>query len=715
MKKFIFLSLFFGFLFQTAFSQWELQMPKPAASNLIDVAVLSPTVAVVIGPEKIFRTTDAGETYLPVEVNHSGSFSSVYATDNPEVAWLATGLGQVFRSTNAGEDWVEVKGADEIDYSSFYALNDSNAWISEPNRFMFVTTDAGNHWDTITTGLDYGFEKFLFINDTVAFAIPLISNTRKDISSVLLRTVNGGVQWDTIVVNGSGIKLLESYKESTVWYADKNKLYTSNDAGNTWAETDLPVHSDVGNISLSAISSNEFSVLLHYSGDWATFSTIFSTQDGGANWEKEYAAHYSGMWPPPYDPAYFYTIENNFGISYAVGGYSHILVKKENNDWIMKSKNILGELRSMSFIDANTGFGVGYGPYLLKTVDGGKTWESPDTLPNLSQNNFKVWFSDLTTGFVLDFEGGLFKTTNGGNTWRNVLSDSGKYSDFFFVNKNLGWLLKIDGTLYKTTNAGESWSKSITLEPAGHEWMTLFFKNQHMGFATYNLNNISQEAGGIVKIEDGTITAISGIEHLETVFNITCSNNETLWAACSKGLIYKSTDNGVTWQAVDQLFGNGWHPVYDILFTSSSKGYALCDLYGLYQTEDAGEHWSLDSTCLLNGFMDLEGMAFNGKDLFVYAKKTIAKNSGIVGVDEMPKSGQNELTVWPNPATDGISISTPGTMTKIMVINAEGKEIISQSLQTKKYILNIGKLPAGIYFIKANTENGDLSGKFIKE
>jgi hypothetical protein len=317
---------------------------------------------------------------------------------------------------------------------------------------------------------------------------------------------------------------------------------------------------------------------------------------------------------------------------------------------------------------------------------------------------------------VLNNEEGLFKTIDGGDTWQKVFSEGdGQYSDFFFINNTTGRVLQTDGSLYKTTDAGETWKKLITLEPANHEWRTLFFVDEHTCFATFDPNNITLENGGIVKITDGNITSTVNIENYTSVYKIARSNDGTLWAACSKGLIYKSTDEGETWHTIDQLLGNGGHPVLDIMFLTSAKGYALCSLYGLYKTEDGGDHWSLDTTCLLNGFMDLSGLAINGSDLFVYAEKEIVNNAGVVGVNQLHSDGLEGLTVWPNPAGNRLSVSASGIMSKLVVFDVRGRAVITVNPKTKRYNLNVENLPAGVWFVKAVTESGEVNGKFVKK
>lgn len=61
----------------------------------------------------------------------------------------------------------------------------------------------------------------------------------------------------------------------------------------------------------------------------------------------------------------------------------------------------------------------------------------------------------------------------------------------------------------------------------------------------------------------------------------------------------------------------------------------------------------------------------------------------------------NELSIYPNPAKDQISI-TPGADTPVVIFNATGKQVLSISPVQKgiETTLNISHLPSGVYYVK---------------
>lgn len=72
-----------------------------------------------------------------------------------------------------------------------------------------------------------------------------------------------------------------------------------------------------------------------------------------------------------------------------------------------------------------------------------------------------------------------------------------------------------------------------------------------------------------------------------------------------------------------------------------------------------------------------------------------------------------ELEIYPNPATTFIQLKSVSTIISIQLIDAFGKSI-SVSLNGADSI-DLSKLTKGVYFLLAETENGFISKKFVKE
>ena len=75
----------------------------------------------------------------------------------------------------------------------------------------------------------------------------------------------------------------------------------------------------------------------------------------------------------------------------------------------------------------------------------------------------------------------------------------------------------------------------------------------------------------------------------------------------------------------------------------------------------------------------------------------------------------NSAKVYPNPATDLITVVSNQIINKIELMNANGEIINAYNTNAKYTKLNISQLPAGLYFVRLTTTNGIYTNKFIKK
>jgi len=111
----------------------------------------------------------------------------------------------------------------------------------------------------------------------------------------------------------------------------------------------------------------------------------------------------------------------------------------ESSDWIEFSLNEDLQFTAVRFVDENTGFAVGEFGTVIKTTDGGKTWEQRTPVPN-EFYPMGVDFVDADTGWVGGLDGVIWQTGDGGQTWQRqesltaspiyniVASDRGVYA-----------------------------------------------------------------------------------------------------------------------------------------------------------------------------------------------------------------------------------------------------------------------------------------------
>ena len=72
-----------------------------------------------------------------------------------------------------------------------------------------------------------------------------------------------------------------------------------------------------------------------------------------------------------------------------------------------------------------------------------------------------------------------------------------------------------------------------------------------------------------------------------------------------------------------------------------------------------------------------------------------------------------ETKVYPNPATDAITVESNVTMSSVQIINHVGQVVSTTIVNGELTTVNTSNLSAGYYFVKVNTDNGSRSIKFI--
>ncbi|MBL0341860.1 MAG: T9SS type A sorting domain-containing protein [Bacteroidetes bacterium] len=95
-------------------------------------------------------------------------------------------------------------------------------------------------------------------------------------------------------------------------------------------------------------------------------------------------------------------------------------------------------------------------------------------------------------------------------------------------------------------------------------------------------------------------------------------------------------------------------------------------------------------------------MSFSGFDATIAQLDTIIVVTPVSGLNENHQ--QATLVLTPNPATDHLTIDGLPVNSKIQISDLTGKIVIEAMTRNKNTLLDISKLPEGVYFLQ--TENG---------
>lgn len=132
----------------------------------------------------------------------------------------------------------------------------------------------------------------------------------------------------------------------------------------------------------------------------------------------------------------------------AVGERGHILISDDGGkEWRQAKVPTRATLTAVHFQDANHGWAVGHDSVILRTEDGGQTWERVNWDPEAENPFMDVWFSDLENGFAIGAYGSFFETSDGGASW----SPSSISEDDFHLHH---MARASDGRLYVAAEGG---------------------------------------------------------------------------------------------------------------------------------------------------------------------------------------------------------------------------------------------------------------------
>jgi len=102
------------------------------------------------------------------------------------------------------------------------------------------------------------------------------------------------------------------------------------------------------------------------------------------------------------------------------------------------------------------------------------------------------------------------------------------------------------------------------------------------------------------------------------------------------------------------------------------------------------------------------------KDLYAAHIDKYGNPGDHVGVNEVDRV--QSLKIFPNPATDRISLNTEVAMRSVRVLGMDGRTLIAPTTFGKAQAqLDVSSLAPGSYFIEATTAEGRMIGRFVKQ
>lgn len=149
------------------------------------------------------------------------------------------------------------------------------------------------------------------------------------------------------------------------------------------------------------------------------------------------------------------------GLMVAVGERGHVLLSTDDGlSWTQITVPTRATLTGVFLLNDERGWAVGHDAVILRTLDGGRSWERVYHAPEQERPLLDVWFRDARHGFAIGAYGFFLVTTDGGTSWtERQVSDEDDFHLNHIAVSDTGrlYLAAEAGTIYRSEDGGKSW------------------------------------------------------------------------------------------------------------------------------------------------------------------------------------------------------------------------------------------------------------------
>lgn len=264
-------------------------------------------------------------------------------------------------------------------------------------------------------------------------------------------------------------------------------------------------------------------------------------------------------------------------------------------EWTAQKSGTLAWLRDVYFTSESKGFVAGSNGTFLATSDGGRTWAKQNI--STSDSIEQIHFADENTGWLLcrrnqfnrgaDASSYLMKTTDGGATWerKDFGADVGRERIARIFSAKNGSLIAVgeSGVLLALQEDGKTWKR--TASPVRYLLLDGAFADDfHAAIAGAGATLLFSEDAG------ATWNKAMVYGDARTKFNrVFFVNKNAGWTVGGGGAIYQTVNGGKSWRP---QISNVSFDLTDVFFLDTANGWAVGDGGTILHTTTGGNVWT---------------------------------------------------------------------------------------------------------------------------
>ncbi|MBK7226709.1 MAG: T9SS type A sorting domain-containing protein [Saprospiraceae bacterium] len=686
----------------------------------------------------------------------------IYAATGDLNGGFYMGLGNgMYKSEDGGSNWKNIGLAETrvlskivIDPKStktIYVAALGNLYERNEHRGIYKSTDGGNTWNKIFYIADSVGITDLFMdpsNSATLYAASWgrtgnhIASTVQGINSHLYKSTDAGFTWSKMegglpTTNSNGRIALAIYpKNPKIMYARYNRsincgfgagqniseLYYTEDAGTSWKS--LPIKDSTSGLPCEVLGGFGwyFSKIIINPNDPKDLMILgvdlYRTKDGGYQWSLE-------------SPEWF---------TYEVHADKHDIVYLKDGSYLLatdgglyKKDFHLDAWIDMDFIQGTQLYRVAYNPHKPNYYYGGAQDNGTFGGNKEEINEWeRIWGGD---GFQMAFsrDNPLIIYTESQNGALEQSQDGGltfdRFTRGFQGSKNwdmpyqLSWhdsKKLIAGSIRVYVNRHDSSANFKAISPIlnygrrygarGTPTISTLDESRLdsnviiAGTTNGNLwvtYNAGQSWDSIsINLPAGYISSVkTSVKDINTLY-VSISGQRDYNNAAQ---VYRSNDRGKTWQSISSNLPKV--PVFDLYILPKYNDSILFvgNDIGVYVSIDAGQSWERLGDNM--SYIPVYDMELNEKNNELIAG-TFARSIQTFNLDRLTKQNvsvkenlANNYSIFPNPATEFITISNYKFPSLYKIINVEGKNVKTGKLNSEREKIILSGLQNGSYIL----------------
>ncbi|OFY69589.1 MAG: hypothetical protein A3G23_11170, partial [Bacteroidetes bacterium RIFCSPLOWO2_12_FULL_37_12] len=376
----------------------------------------------------------------------------------------------------------------------------------------------------------------------------------------LLRTTNSGTNWK-ILTPSAKVNL------EKIYFSDYNTGYAIAEGGTKLfgISTDASVNDEVDfreiyNVSSDQILLKDLKVLPDRILITATGGKLVNVPTSGGARTIITVATTNDV---------FTAIDAIGTNAFIAGNNGNIYGTTDLNSWESKTNIKPPIINDAVMVNSSVGYAVGVGGSILKTKDGGKTWDTQTLGTGTGQELNAVYFTGENNGIAVGENGVILKTTNGGTSWNLITPPVTTFqlNDVHFTGANLGIIAGNGGKLLRTMNGGDTWN--VVSSGTTNDLNTVYLFDNGFGIAGGNNSTIIKGTTTTSQLDTWAVLS-NALPAGISIHDIHFSDHVTGHLSGSQsgsGALYKSVTGGVTWIEVTNhnIIGN----ITDMNFTDN--------------------------------------------------------------------------------------------------------------------------------------------------